>query len=498
MSSHEGHLLVRLSTSARRYGLLQLRCAFPTSALTPLLQPLSNKIFESRIIQHSSCNLPIHWLPAAMTPNYNQPYEYYTYEQLPPGNFIRCLVLHPSHGHAALECHLETVNLDDTPVYEAISYLWGSDQRTERISCNGKFAFITANLYSALHRFCQSSTPRLLWADSLCINQEDDIEKGHQVALMGRVFATATRVLIHITGEDGGSASTVASLTSEMDFQIRQALGEVDSKGQQAPRLTPEEKDRTLLDTRWASVACLLSKPWFTRGWVVQEAALAKKAVITWGTESIDYDALMRSLLWVAFRCREIDVKWHLRKHYIYTDLYLLRHRDVAVAFGWTRASVTNAAPKPLATVLDSARDIDFKDPRDRVFAFLSLDGYGQPNNNAGPEPRLIQPDYRKSVEEVYVEFARQQVLLAIKTLHFAQLYDGETATTAVPLWVPCWDLDTHVRLDPWKQPVLQPSHAYGGTVAPRVEGAALTVVGVVFDQIRYHSHILGPEPTVT
>lgn len=192
-------------------------------------------------------------------------------------------------------------------------------------------------------------------------------------------------------------------------------------------------------------------------------------------------------------------MKWHLFQRYPHTGLYLLRHQDVAEAFGYTSpANVSDAEPEPLASILDSSRDVDFKDPRDRVFALLSLDGYGQPNNNAGPEPRLIQPDYRKSVEEVYVEFAWQQVLLAIRTLRFAQLYDGETATTTMPSWVPRWDLDTHVRLDPWKQPVLQPSHAYGGTVAPRVEGAALTVVGVVFDQIRYHSHILGPEPTVT
>jgi hypothetical protein len=39
------------------------------------------------------------------------------------------------------------------------------------------------------------SQPRYLWIDALCINQDDDYERSAQVAIMGRIYQTARRVI---------------------------------------------------------------------------------------------------------------------------------------------------------------------------------------------------------------------------------------------------------------------------------------------------------------
>ncbi|KAF3767823.1 HET-domain-containing protein, partial [Cryphonectria parasitica EP155] len=181
------------------------------------------------------------------------------YQDLPQGNFIRCLVLSPGSGSDPLACELQTVDLDKQPDFEAISYVWGSDVKSETISCNGRTTYITANLSAALKRVRYASEPRSLWADSICIDQKNDKEKSHQVALMGKIYSCSRRTLIHIIGNDNGHAASVQSLVSLLDKSINHELNKID----------PEND----------YVSLLLAQPWFHRGWVIQEAVLAKDAV---------------------------------------------------------------------------------------------------------------------------------------------------------------------------------------------------------------------------
>lgn len=55
---------------------------------------------------------------------------------------------------------------------------------------------ITSNLLQALHTIRYEQTSRVLWMDAICINQSDTTEKGHQVALMGRIYRDTQRVVV--------------------------------------------------------------------------------------------------------------------------------------------------------------------------------------------------------------------------------------------------------------------------------------------------------------
>lgn len=49
-------------------------------------------------------------------------------------------------------------------------------------------------------------TPLLIWADALCINQDDEEEKGKQVQSMRLIYQSATEVSVWLGPEDDSSA----------------------------------------------------------------------------------------------------------------------------------------------------------------------------------------------------------------------------------------------------------------------------------------------------
>lgn len=59
--------------------------------------------------------------------------------------------------------------------------------------------------------FRHESEPITLWADAICINQRDDVEKSLQVAQMGRVYSAAESVIVWL-GEEEDDCHLVAKL----------------------------------------------------------------------------------------------------------------------------------------------------------------------------------------------------------------------------------------------------------------------------------------------
>ncbi|KAF4331618.1 heterokaryon incompatibility [Fusarium beomiforme] len=96
-----------------------------------------------------------------------------------------------------IECTLEVVSLWDHPTYSALSYVWGDPKQTEEITVNRQTIAVGSALAAALRDIPQQrasfplhypdgraegeegSSERFLWADAICINQENASEKGH-------------------------------------------------------------------------------------------------------------------------------------------------------------------------------------------------------------------------------------------------------------------------------------------------------------------------------
>ena len=132
-------------------------------------------------------------------------YDKYRYSTLPSPSFTRLVSLLTGAPNDELRCEIDTVDLESEPAYEAISYVWGLGENKPTIGIlgrNGNVELeIPANLVAGLRRLRRPLSTRRLWADSICINQDDDEERSQQVRIMGRIYRAATTVLVWL-GEE--------------------------------------------------------------------------------------------------------------------------------------------------------------------------------------------------------------------------------------------------------------------------------------------------------
>ncbi|XXG99905.1 hypothetical protein Hte_006246 [Hypoxylon texense] len=117
----------------------------------------------------------------------------YVYEKLPSSRHTRLLSGTDSNE---ISCELVITTLDEAPYLEALSYVWGSPLPRMPIQCSGGAIEIGPSLHNALRYLRQESATRTLWADALCINQDDVQERNAQVRLMGELYKRATKTLI--------------------------------------------------------------------------------------------------------------------------------------------------------------------------------------------------------------------------------------------------------------------------------------------------------------
>lgn len=99
-----------------------------------------------------------------------------------------------------LQGTLETFDLDDCSEFTALSYEWGQDSAHDWVSIESTRTVLSirVNLATFLRRLrerqeCDANG--LFWVDQLCIDQRNSTERGHQIALMSRIYEQATKVI---------------------------------------------------------------------------------------------------------------------------------------------------------------------------------------------------------------------------------------------------------------------------------------------------------------
>jgi len=112
---------------------------------------------------------------------------------------------------------LQEVSLGSCPPYIALSYTWGSrrDCTTINIRCDSPLGLrcgsmscdfgvhrlsVPRNLEKALRRLLQlyKDEDLAFWADSICIDQFNRVERNHQVPLMRQVYSGAGEVVVFL------------------------------------------------------------------------------------------------------------------------------------------------------------------------------------------------------------------------------------------------------------------------------------------------------------
>lgn len=145
----------------------------------------------------------------------------YRYAPLLPGRQIRVLLLYPDINFTApLRCSLLQLSLDRVgngeSSYEALSYVWGSENRSHDILCDGHTLSITRNCFLALKHLRLVSQARALWVDAICIDQSSISERTQQVRLMGDIYNLSLTVLIWL-GEGDAKTDRILRRARKLD-----------------------------------------------------------------------------------------------------------------------------------------------------------------------------------------------------------------------------------------------------------------------------------------
>jgi hypothetical protein len=98
----------------------------------------------------------------------------YQHQPIAASSQIRILILHPPAPDDSedLSGELVTVNLDDKPVYEALSYCWGVSDSSESLQVPEGQLSITANLAAGLKQLRFSDRSRRIWVDVILYQSE--------------------------------------------------------------------------------------------------------------------------------------------------------------------------------------------------------------------------------------------------------------------------------------------------------------------------------------
>ena len=198
------------------------------------------------------------------------------------GDEIRLLVLQPAQLWKRIRCSLKTVRLNNAPDFEALSYCWGDSTRGKTVSLEGEARFdVTDNLWHALRRLRLRSECRVLWIDSLCINQADLEERGQQIQLMLDIYQSAKTVIVWFGEPPGMSLNYYYHSVRKPNRKIYQW-----TRYRSTERREPTFKFK---DCRKAleSIASDVRPQWWDRAWVVQETIASRSAVVYIGRYQI-------------------------------------------------------------------------------------------------------------------------------------------------------------------------------------------------------------------
>ncbi|KAI0440447.1 heterokaryon incompatibility protein-domain-containing protein [Xylaria telfairii] len=366
---------------------------------------------------------------------------------------IRLLEIHPGRAELPISCTLRVAKLSgaDTCSYEALSYQWGPIDTSQVIYINQKDFRVSARLFRAIHHLRVPGKSRTVWIDAICVNQDDLVERSSQVLLMPQIYSNATYVIVWL-GESPRCLTRTLSDVRETTEDIGSHIVNPNAIHYGATRV----------------ISQLLSQPWWTRVWVVQELMLAKKAVIRCDRDEITWEHFCL----LVDKC--VSVPYFRTKHSNYEDfqaLRTLREERLSLASSSSRKETSSPGGlKPqsnnsydLLTMIYHFRAREATNALDKVFAFQGLTGDTSGISSEGVDSHLLDqilvyPDYTRRDSSLSIELAKAHIR-STKTLSIIALAEVARQTDPqkpdntnsnwekyVPSWCPAFMNKESVR----------------------------------------------------
>ncbi|TLD12541.1 uncharacterized protein PgNI_02960 [Pyricularia grisea] len=191
-------------------------------------------------------------------------------------------------------------DFDKKPAYSALSYAWGDAQQKTRIFINGSPIEVNKSLAAAPHRIRDPGDVVRVWADAVCINQQDTEEKTHQIGLMQDIYRECERCLVwmgdvSIDGQTGAAAVEAAQAALDALSLIggeRMCRGEtLRWPGSDPIAYSPSGQGLTA----GAALKSFMRCAWWQRIWTVQEVCLPATSTLLWGPLEMEFNAIIKA-----------------------------------------------------------------------------------------------------------------------------------------------------------------------------------------------------------
>ena len=381
-------------------------------------------------------------------------------------DYTRVLALQPGKANDPLECQIRDVSALAKASYDAISYVWGSQDATESIRCttedDGEQVDLplTRSAAGALRAVRKTDKERLVWIDCICISQTSKEEKAAQVAMMDIIFANAGTVLIWLGVDEKGQSVAAADHAG----RIHECFGDETRNRWRESRETVVFKPidpvaRQSCYDGLESVLPLFECELFWRLWCVQELALAKQPIIYWGSVVLDWQVVLSIAAFIETRA-PLSVA-HTGYAGVHNVIMLECLREQVRGQGLIKRV-------PFSRLLSLTRLHGVTEPHDRIFSLLGLDlqlldsrdlanvQYADWWRNGDRSLHfelhivplmqpLVTPDYSQGIDRLYLSTA-MALLTRERNLHLLSFvqHEAQAGQGDLPSWVPQWHVNKH------------------------------------------------------
>jgi Heterokaryon incompatibility protein (HET) len=341
-----------------------------------------------------------------------------TQSSLPEGH-IRLLSIHPNQDPPSGT--LTVAALKDKPDFNALSYAWGDPGTTLEFSCSGAILCVHENLADFLRLASRKYHHRPIWIDAICINQDDDSEKNHQIPLMGEIYSNASQVLVWLGTNSEQGDEAFRSIPIIVDG-LKYARSE--NSTTIFPQQNPYLGIPSCTSPVWLNIGQIFCRSWFHRLWVMQEVYQSSNVILLCGKEVVEWEKFVYFIAALYNRYLEITV-----------FLDLVSGTEVGAGLDLTRSLVRlksesasgmeNESVK-VFSLIHSIRGRHVTKPVDKVYGALAI------------MPPCIQRslavDVSLSAAHVYREFAKCLIQCGYATIILSH---ASHSIQGLPSWCP-------------------------------------------------------------
>jgi hypothetical protein len=336
---------------------------------------------------------------------------------------LRLLRIQPGTFDEPVQCEV-FIEVVDWADFDAVSYTWADESGDSSECCsiflNSTPFSVTKNCEMALKRARQRVSRSLVWIDAVCIDQRNDAERGHQVRLMPDIYSRAKTVLVYV-GEGDENISWALNAIENSDPANHASVHQA--------RLY---QARLHHDRLHQSFVSLWSRRFFSRVWVLQEIALARRAVLICGDTTIPWRYIQpRHLISLGLE--------GLGSSSITSTSRRGSPPTFPPAVHFDHGAFTQ--PNRFIELLEFASKCHCKDPRDKLYSLLGL--------LPGGTAEGLDVDYSLSVDAVYTNAAHflARHFSWQRVLYHASARRPEVA--GLPSYVPDWSVPSSQHFDP-------------------------------------------------